>query len=56
MLVDAETGEELVVKNSKRGQFLAAVNYPRVKIAKPIGKDIWEEVKLRMEKKEEEEG
>jgi len=55
MLIDAETWEELVVKNSKRWQFLAAKNYPAVKIAKNITKDIWEELKVRMEEKEERE-
>ena len=55
LLVDAETWEELVVKNSKRGQFLAAKNYPAVKIAKNITKDIWDELKVRMDEKEERE-
>lgn len=54
LLVDEETGEELVVRNSRRGQFLAAKNYPKVKIAKNIPKDVWDELKTRMEKKEEE--
>lgn len=53
LLVDAETGEELVVKNSKRGQFLAAKNYPAVKIAKNIPKDVWDELKKRTETEEE---
>jgi hypothetical protein len=44
-----ETGEELVVKNSKRGPFLAAKNYPDVKIAKNIPKDVWDELKKRQE-------
>lgn len=48
LLVDVETGEELVVKNSKRGPFLAAKNYPDVKIAKNIPKDVWDELKKRM--------
>lgn len=43
MLVDEETWEELVVKNSKRWLFLAAKNYPKVKIAKPIPKEILKE-------------
>ena len=55
LLTDAETGEELVVKNSKRWQFLAAKNYPKVKIAKNITKDIWDELKVRMDEKEERE-
>lgn len=38
MLIDQETWEELVIKISKRGQFLAAKNYPEVKIAKNIPK------------------
>lgn len=53
LLIDAETGEELVVKNSKRGQFLAAKNYPAVKIAKNIPKDVWDELKKRTETEEE---
>lgn len=48
LLVDEETGEELVVKNSRRWKFLAAKNYPKVKIAKPIPKDVLEELKKRM--------
>lgn len=55
LLIDAESWEELVVKNSKRGQFLAAKNYPEVKIAKNITKDIWDELKVRMDEKEERE-
>ena len=55
LLVDAETWEEMVVKNSKRWQFLAAKNYPKVKIAKNITKDVWDELKVRMEEKEERE-
>jgi DNA topoisomerase I len=48
LLIDQETGEELVVKNSKRGPFLAAKNYPDVKIAKNIPKDVWDELKRKM--------
>ncbi|MDD2907396.1 MAG: type I DNA topoisomerase [Candidatus Gracilibacteria bacterium] len=55
LLVDLETGEELVVKNSKRGQFLAAKNYPAVKIAKNIPKDVWDELNKRVEEKREKE-
>ncbi|MCD5380666.1 type I DNA topoisomerase [Candidatus Gracilibacteria bacterium] len=55
MLVDEETGEEMVVKNSKRGPFLAAKNYPKVKIAKNITKDIWEELNVKMAEKAERE-
>jgi hypothetical protein len=44
MLIDEPTWEILVLKNSRRGLFLAAANYPKVKIAKPIPKNILEEV------------
>jgi len=46
----------MVLKNSKRGPFLAAKNYPAVKIAKNIPKEIWEELnaKLAEESSEEE--
>lgn len=56
LLVDEETGEEMVVKNSRRWPFLAAKNYPAVKIAKNIPKEIWEELnaKLAEEASEEE--
>ncbi|MDD5770576.1 MAG: hypothetical protein PHE25_06400, partial [Candidatus Gracilibacteria bacterium] len=54
LLVDEETGEELVIKNSKRGPFLAAKKYPEIKIAKNIPKAVWDELKIRMEKAEEE--
>jgi hypothetical protein len=33
---------------------LAAKNYPKVKIAKNIPKDVWDEVNARMNKNEEE--
>ncbi len=52
LLIDEETGEELVVKNSRRGQFLAAKRYPEVKIAKNIPKEIWNELNQRLEQKE----
>lgn len=55
LLIDEETGEELVVKNSRRWEFLAAKNYPAVKIAKNIPKDVWDELNLRMNKDKEEE-
>ncbi len=55
LLIDEATGEEMVVKNSKRWQFLAAANYPKVKIAKNITKDVWDELKVRMDEKEERE-
>ncbi|PIE85524.1 DNA topoisomerase I [Candidatus Gracilibacteria bacterium] len=48
LLVDEESGEQLKVQNSRRGPFLAAVNYPKVKIAKNIPKDVWDEVNKRM--------
>ncbi|MFA5916731.1 MAG: type I DNA topoisomerase [Candidatus Gracilibacteria bacterium] len=56
LLIDQESGEELVIKNSKRGPFLAAKKYPEVKIAKPIPKEVWDELKTRMMKNEEENG
>ena len=55
LLVDEETWEELVVKNSRRWPFLAAKNYPAVKIAKNIPKDVWEEVNAKLAEKSEEE-
>jgi DNA topoisomerase-1 len=54
LLVDEESGEVLVLKNSKRWPFLAAKNYPEVKIAKNIPASVWDELKVRMEKSEEE--
>jgi len=56
LLIDEESGEEMVVKNSRRWPFLAAKNYPAVKIAKNIPKEIWEELnaKLAEEASEEE--
>ena len=53
LLVDADSGEELVVKNSRRWQFLAAKKYPEVKIAKPIPKEVWDELNKRLAKEEE---
>ena len=53
LLVDEETGEEMVVKNSRRGPFLAAKNYPAVKIAKNIPKDVWAEVNAKLAEKAE---
>ena len=55
LLIDQESGEVLVVKGSKRGPFLAAKNYPEVKIAKNIPKDVWDELNKRLEKKDESE-
>jgi flagellar biosynthesis protein FlhB len=40
------------VKNSRRGPFLAAANYPAVKIAKNIPKDVWDEVNKIMAEKD----
>lgn len=54
LLVDEETGEELVVKNSRRWPFLAAKNYPKVKIAKNIPKEVWDELNEKMKSDEEE--
>jgi DNA topoisomerase-1 len=48
LLVDEESWEEMVVKNSKRWPFLAAKRYPDVKIAKNIPKEIWDELNLKM--------
>lgn len=53
LLVDEQTGEEMVVKGSRRGPFLAAKRYPEVKIAKNIPKDVWDEVNKRLEEKQE---
>ena len=55
MLVDEETWEEMVLKNSRRWLFLAAKNYPAVKIAKNIPKNILEEADRLLEEKELEE-
>jgi DNA topoisomerase-1 len=55
LLVDEETGEEMVVKNSRRWPFLAAKNYPAVKIAKNIPKDVWEELNKQMAEENNEE-
>ncbi len=48
LLIDEETGEEMVVKGSRRGPFLAAKRYPEVKIAKNIPKEVWNELNQRM--------
>lgn len=53
LLTDVESWEELVIKNSKRWPFLAAKNYPEVKIAKNIPKEVWDELNIRMNKWEE---
>ncbi len=54
LLVDEESWEEMVVKNSRRGPFLAAKRYPEVKIAKNIPKEVWDELNQRMEQKDSE--
>ena len=51
LLIDEETWEEMVLKNSRRWPFLAAKNYPKVKIAKNIPKDVWDEVNKKLEEK-----
>ncbi len=51
LLIDEESGEEMVVKNSRRGPFLAAKRYPDVKIAKNIPKDVWDEVNKQLAEK-----
>ncbi len=48
LLIDEESGEEMVVKGSRRGPFLAAKNYPDVKIAKNIPKEVWDELNKRL--------
>ena len=48
LLIDEPTWEVLVLKNSRRWLFLAAGNYPKVKIAKPIPKNILEEVEKQL--------
>lgn len=53
LLIDVETWEELVIKNSKRWPFLTAKKYPEVKIAKNIPKSVWDELKIRMKKLKE---
>ena len=47
LLVDADSWEEMVVKNSRRWPFLAAKNYPDVKIAKNIPKEVWDELNTK---------
>lgn len=53
LLIDAESGEEMILKNSKRWPFLAAKKYPEVKIAKNIPAHVWDELNKRMKKEEE---
>jgi hypothetical protein len=45
----------MVLKNSKRWPFLAAKNYPAVKIAKNIPKDIWDKLNEKIAEKQSEE-
>jgi len=52
LLIDEESWEKMVVKNSRRWLFLAALNYPAVKIAKNIPKDILDEVNKIMAEKD----
>jgi len=54
LLIDTETWEEMVIKNSKKWPFLAAKRYPEVKITKNIPKSVWDELKIRMNKLKEE--
>ena len=43
----------MVVKGSKRGPFLAAKRYPEIKISRPIPKDVWEELNLKLNAQKE---
>ena len=54
LLLDEISWEEMVIKNGRRWLFLAAKNYPKVKIIRNIQKDVWNEVNARLEKKAEE--
>jgi DNA topoisomerase-1 len=51
LLIDQESWEELIIKNSRRWLFLAAKNYPKVKIAKNIPKDVYDELNIRLKEK-----
>lgn len=53
LLIDEASWEEMVIKNSKRWPFLAAKNYPEVKIAKNIPKEIWDELNSQMNKNDD---
>jgi DNA topoisomerase-1 len=53
LLIDEATWEELIIRNSKRWPFLAAKNYPKVKIAKNIPKEIWDELNVIMSENKE---
>jgi len=54
LLIDEESWEEMVLKNSRRWPFLAAKNYPAVKIAKNIPKEVWDIVNEKMSEKNNE--
>mgnify|MGYP004003325983 CR=1 FL=1 len=56
LLIDEDSWEEMVIKNSRRWPFLAAKNYPKVKIAKNIPKEVWNEVNAKIAEKENSEG
>ncbi len=51
LLIDEATWEEMVLKNSRRWPFLAAKNYPAVKIAKNIPKEVWDIVNEKIAEK-----
>jgi DNA topoisomerase-1 len=55
LLIDEESWEEMVLKNSRRWPFLAAKNYPAVKIAKNIPKEVWDIVNAKIAEQNEEE-
>jgi DNA topoisomerase-1 len=55
LLIDKESWEELIVRNSRRWPFLAAKNYPKVKIAKNIPKDVWDELNRILAEEQEKE-
>ena len=55
LLIDEESWEEMVVKGSRRWPFLAAKNYPDVKIAKNIPKEVWNELNEKLAEIQEKE-
>ena len=55
LLIDEESWEELKLMNSRRCLFIAAKNYPKVKIAKNVPKDVIDEVNNRLKEKQEQE-
>ena len=55
LLIDEESWEEMVVKGSRRWPFLAAKNYPDVKIAKNIPKEVWNELNEKLAEAQEKE-